>query len=81
MIKRGLLKDEYPEIYSMLNPELNPEIDPEKLTSGSKKMITWSCNRASCNHHIWPATILNVKRNPGKGCPFCAGKKFALVIV
>lgn len=54
--------------------ELNPQIDFEKLTSGSRTIITWKCPKG--DDHIWSAS-LNQRTSGAKlrGCSVCAGKK------
>ncbi len=46
-------------------------LDPNKLTAGSGKKALWICKKNT--NHKWVAVI--AKRNQGRGCPYCAGKK------
>lgn len=55
-------------------PELNPGINPLTLPIESCKMIVWKCSVATCEHHIWSATI-NVRCKSKNNCSYCDGKK------
>ena len=78
--RRGLLRDELPDIYAELHPTRNSGINSEKLTCGSSKKVWWLCRTddsrpVGCQHeHAWEARILDrcAKQVP-KGCPFCSG--------
>ena len=81
--KRGLLKDEKPELVAQLHPTKNAHIDLDKVTSGSGKSAVWVCHERKnsppgCTHpHEWTAGILNRagnERRKGGGCPFCFGR-------
>lgn len=52
--------------------ERNNELkfDPQTLTLGSGRKAWWKCSQG----HEWQTMIYD--RNNGKGCPYCAGKKF-----
>ena len=76
--KRGLLKDERPDLYAEVHLTLNTDIDVSNLTCGSNKEIWWLCKAedgrpegCTCEH-IWNAVIYSRchKTNP-KNCPFC----------
>ena len=78
--ERGLLKDEYPNIFDQLHPTLNRNrAVPESITSGSNRKLYWLCTNNNrplgCKHeHAWETTVLSRCRRPkGTGCPFCAG--------
>ena len=80
--RRGLLRDELPELVAQLHPTENDHIDLDKVTSGSKVKAVWVCNDRQntpprCTHpHIWAATLNHrsgSKDHKGRGCPFCAG--------
>lgn len=60
-----------------LNPTLSEEWHPTKNNECSPSMITPNSNRkvwwlGKCGHE-WEATVC--KRNQGRGCPICSGKK------
>lgn len=75
--KRGLLKDEHPEIFAQLHPTLNGDLRAGKsITSGSGRRLWWLCTEdrhrpAGCQHeHAWQARVSDRRQG---GCPFCAG--------
>ena len=75
---RGLLKDEFPEVYALLLPVPWSFKMLEGLTSGSSRKVWWRCTQTQnrppgCPHeHIWQASVLN--RCPrASGCPICSG--------
>lgn len=79
---RGLLRDEFPEIFAQLHPTLNEDLEsPEMLTCGSNKKLYWQCKEDSnrppgCEQeHTWQARIGARCRKKSSGCPFCAGKR------
>ena len=75
---RGLLKDEFPEVYAQLLPVPWRLNFLERLTSGSHQKVWWRCTETqnrppNCPHeHIWQAPV---KRRclQASGCPFCSG--------
>ena len=80
--RRGLLRDELPELVAQLHPTENDHIDLDKVTTGSQVKAVWLCNDRQntppgCTHpHIWTATVTQrsgSKGHKGCGCPFCAG--------
>ena len=79
--RRGLLKDEMPEVYAELHPTKNAGVDTEKLTCGCKKRLWWLCQSphsrpAGCQHdHEWEAYVYSrcSPKAPTR-CPFCTGK-------
>lgn len=84
--KRGLLKDEHPELIAQLHPTLNGEFADlaGTLTCGSRKRLYWLCTDSNnrpdgCQHdHIWQARVSSRCQNRqhfSAGCPFCAGKR------
>ena len=81
--RRGLLRDEHPELVAQLHPTENDHVNLEKLTSGSEVKAVWVCNNRQntpygCTHpHIWTAAVKvrsGSKNRRGHGCPFCAGR-------
>ena len=78
--RRGLLRDEHPELIAQLHPNENDHIDLSKVTSGSSIKAVWVCDDRQlappgCTHpHVWTAAI---KSRVGKGsaCPICAGRE------
>ena len=79
---RGLLKNEFPEVYALSHPTLNKDLkDPEALTCGSGKKLHWLCPGdgnmpPGCQHkHAWQTKVSHwCNKNPS-GCPFCPGKQ------
>lgn len=55
--------------------EKNISLDISKLTCASNKKVWWICPQ----NHSYESQIAN--RATGCGCPYCAGKKFWLVIM
>ena len=47
----------------------NGSLTPKDVVPGSHKKVWWVCSKK----HNWEASI--DKRNNGRGCPYCAGKK------
>ena len=76
---RGLVKDEFPEVYAQLIPVPWSLDFLEGLTSGSRKKVWWRCteiqNRPpNCSHeHVWQATVPS-RCLLSRGCPFCSGR-------
>ncbi len=78
--RRGLLKDEHPELVAQLHPTKNEHLDLDKLTSGSRKKAVWVCHERQntppgCSHaHEWSASDrTGSAKREGTGCPFCFG--------
>ena len=78
--RRGLLKDELPDIYAELHPTKNIDLETEKLFSGSDKRVWWLCQNDSCrpqgcrHEHAWEATVRSRRRQHNSSeCPFCTG--------
>ena len=53
--------------------ELNT-VSPDKISLGSAKKVWWTCPQGI--DHKWEASVSN--RNKGRGCPYCAGKKWSV---
>ena len=81
--KRGLVKDEFPDVWRQIHPSRNGDIDVSSLTCGSDKKLVWLCQEnkerrpKGCKcEHAWEAWVhrrcAKVKRHRS-GCPFCAG--------
>lgn len=47
----------------------NGRLTPKAVSSGSHKMVWWTCKRG----HEWQAAVFS--RSKGVGCPYCAGQK------
>ena len=84
--KRGLMKDECPDVYKEVHPSRNPGIDVSSLTCGSTQELVWLCTRGTrpdgCKcEHAWKITVATrcKKRNPS-GCPFCSRRATCLCI-
>ena len=82
--KRGLVKDEFPDVWRQIHPSRNGGIDFSNLTCGSHKSLVWLCqeNKESrpqgCKcEHAWEASVYDrckkvLQRR--SGCPFCSGR-------
>ena len=81
-VGRGLVKDEFPDVYAELHPTRNSGIDTETLTCGSGKKVWWLCQSdrsrpEGCEReHAWKASV-NSRCRKGhiSGCSFCAGNR------
>ena len=82
--KRGLVKDDFPDVWRQIHRSRNEGIHVSSLTCGSHKKLVWLCqeNKESrlegCKcEHAWKAWVHNrcakVKRRQA-GCPFCSGR-------
>ena len=77
--KRGLLKNEHPELVGQLHPCKNAHKDLDSVTCGSMKVAVWVCTNCEddplgCPHpREWKAGIQT--RTKGSGCPYCTGKR------
>ena len=82
--KRGLVKDELPDVWRQIHPSRNEGIDVSSLTCGSNEMLAWLCQEnmgsrpEGCKcEHAWEAWVHNrcakVKSRQA-GCPFCSGR-------
>ena len=60
---------DYPDIATEWHPTKNGDLTPNTVTSGSKKVVWWSCKKG-CE---WQAQINS--RTSGRGCPYCSGNK------
>ena len=75
IVKRKLLKDEYPDIFEKIIRSVDGR-DPKIITSGSGVDAVFRCNKrcSQCkNAHEWTSKIHNVVN--GSGCPICRGNK------
>ena len=80
--RRGLVKDELPDVYAELHPTKNSGIDMQNLTCGSSKRVWWLCRSdesrpEGCQHeHAWEARVASRCLRAGpRGCPFCSGTR------
>jgi len=81
--RRGLLRDECPDIHAQLHPTLNGDLEAlNGITCGSRAKLWWLCNEdknrpQGCQHeHAWRATVLHrCKKRKPSGCPYCAGRQ------
>jgi hypothetical protein len=71
-----LLKDRHPDIFAQIDRSVDYGFNINTLTYGSNKKVLFICNKSSCGHHRWEATINH--RTSGNNCPFCAGKQSCL---
>ncbi|MBO5037521.1 MAG: zinc-ribbon domain-containing protein [Clostridia bacterium] len=70
VLKKGSLKDNYPELAKQWHPTKNKDLTPEMISSGSSKKVWWQCELG----HEWKANINS--RTKGNGCPICAKESF-----
>jgi hypothetical protein len=70
----GLLKDRYPEVYSLIDKDSNLYLDYENLFWYSNKELDFICNKAKCHHHKWREPISNLINTRAR-CPYCIGRK------
>jgi hypothetical protein len=59
----------HPDIATEWHSTKNGDLTPKSVTSGSKKVVWWSCKKG-CE---WQAQINS--RTSGRGCPYCSGNK------
>ena len=78
--RRGLLKEELPDVHAELHPTKNAGVDMETLSCGSGKRVWWLCQStygrpAGCQHdHEWEAQVaMRCRLMKPAGCPFCIG--------
>ena len=83
-LKRGLVKDEFPDVWRQIHPSRNEGIYVSSLTCGSHKKLVWLCQEnmesrpAGCKcEHAWEASVRSrcakvMRRRTG--CPFCSGR-------
>ena len=57
------------DLLARWNYEKNKTIDPTRITSGSKKVVWWKCERG----HEWEAMVYTVTK--GDRCPYCSGHR------
>ena len=79
--KRGLVKDQFPDIFAEIHPTRNADIDVSSLTCGSDKELWWLCMREDgrpegCQcEHAWKTRVgKRCKQNCPTGCPYHAGR-------
>ena len=79
--KRGLLKDERPDIFAEIHPTKNAGVDVSILTCGSGQELWWLCKRKDSSpekclcEHAWKASVLNrCKQKYPSGCPYHSGR-------
>ena len=81
--RRGLVKDECPEIFAQLHPTLNGNLKAmDGITCGSDAKLWWLCKEdknkpQGCQHeHAWQASVDSRRRKRAPpGCPFCYGRQ------
>ncbi|MEU4427559.1 zinc-ribbon domain-containing protein [Actinoplanes sp. NPDC024001] len=66
---RETLNVTHPDVAAQWHPVANGTLTAAKVTAGSKKMVTWQCERG----HSWEAIVQH--RTRGIGCPYCSGKR------
>jgi len=67
--KDNCLATTNPPLAKEWHPTKNDNLSPKHVLAGSHKKVWWICK----NGHEWQASI--GKRNIGRGCPFCSGKR------
>ena len=63
-----------PELAKQWHPTENGDLTPSDVSTGSGAKVWWKCSEG--DDHEWQAGV--GKRNSGRGCPICAGKKIVL---
>jgi hypothetical protein len=71
---RPLLKNEYPEIWSTIDPRLNPNINIHTLTSHCGTKVKFKCPKGSCGHHISEVAVSS-RVSRVYDCGYCEGIK------
>ena len=78
--KRGLLKDERPDIFAEIHPSMNAGVNVSSLTCGSRQELWWLCTNndgrpdgCQCEH-AWKAKVCNrCQPKCPTGCPYHSG--------
>ena len=80
---RGLLKDEFPEVYAQVHPIPWSLEFLEGLTSGSGRPFWWRCTAehhrppgCRCDH-MWQVGVQD-RCHKSNGCPYCSGRRACL---
>ena len=68
------LAEKNPELAKQWHPTKNGDFTPFDVMPGSGARAWWKCDKG--DDHEWQAGV--GKRNSGRGCPICAGKKVVL---
>jgi hypothetical protein len=58
-----------PELAKQWHPTKNKSLTSKNVTLGSNKKVWWVCKQG----HEWEVSVK--KRNHGRGCPFCSGRR------
>jgi hypothetical protein len=58
-----------PELAKQRHPTKNKSLTSKNVTLGSNKKVWWVCKQG----HEWEVSVK--KRNHGRGCPFCSGRR------
>jgi hypothetical protein len=61
----------YPDVARQLDPSLNNGITADMVCAGSKRPITWRCEKDPS--HTWISSVHN-RTGKGTGCNICGGK-------
>ena len=79
--KRGLLKDERPDIFAEIHASRNAGVDVSSLTCGSNTELWWLCNNTDgrldgCQcEHAWKARVHDrCRQKCPTGCPYHSGR-------
>lgn len=69
-----LLVDRFPKLFNEIVRDKTPNVRFKQLTFGSNQVLWWRCSKATCGHHVWPASVKNRVLN-GSECSFCTGRQ------
>jgi len=78
----NLLKEKYPKVFALLDPNNNEGTDLDLVKCGSNRELNWKCTKAECDHHFWkgsPNAMYGgpkmTERKLEEPCPFCNGSR------
>ena len=70
-VKRGTLREIYPEISSEWHPTKNNTLTPDNIPPHSRKKVWWICQKG----HEYEASVDARTGTNKTGCPFCSNRK------
>jgi len=64
----------FPELMKEWHPVLNRKLDPRRLRPGSRRRVSWICERG----HVWDTYLFSRTDGKEHGCPYCMkeGRRF-----
>jgi len=71
VVKSNSLETLNPKLAKEWHPTKNGKLTPNDVGVGSGKVVWWKCPKGE--DHVWRGSI--IKRNNGRGCPICIGRK------